>query len=92
MTDTETVLIARRRVRAKFGFLIHLAVFVAVGAALIVVNLNATPHIRWFPFPLAGWGLGLGIHGLAVFLSLSGLRERMIATEVRKLTMRKPQQ
>ena len=92
MTDNETVRIARRRVGTKLGFLIHLTVFVAVGAVLIVVNLNATPHVRWFPFPLAGWGLGLAIHGLAVFLSLSGLRERMIAAEVRKLAMHKPRQ
>ena len=53
MTDTEITRIARRRVGTKFGFLIHLGVFVAVGTVLIIVNLNATPHARWFPFPLA---------------------------------------
>ena len=41
--------------------------------------------LDWFPFPLGGWAIGLTIHGLAVMLSTSGLRERAIADELRKL-------
>ncbi len=44
-----------------------------------------TPGLAWFPFPLGGWAVGLAIHGLFVFLSTSGLRERAIAHELRKL-------
>lgn len=77
--------IARRRAAAKFGFLIHLAVFVAVNTLLFFVNQRTTPAVSWFAFPLGGWGIGLAIHGLAVFLSTSGLRERMIEGEMRRL-------
>jgi hypothetical protein len=77
--------IARRRAAAKFGFLVHLTVFVAVNVMLYLVNQRTTPGLAWFPFPLGGWAIGLSIHGLAVFLSASGLRERAIADELRKL-------
>ncbi len=82
--------IARRRASAKFGFLIHLTVFVAVNAMLFFINQLTTPAVSWSLFPLAGWGLGLLIHGLAVFLSGSGLRERMIKSELRKLRSNTP--
>ena len=77
--------IARRRAAAKFGFLIHLTVFVAVNAFLFFVNQRTSPGVSWFAFPLGGWGLGLAIHGLAVFLSVSGLKERMVESEMRRL-------
>ena len=77
--------IARRRAGAKFGFYVHLAIFVAVNTLLYVVNLRAAPEIHWHLFPLGGWVIGLAIHGLAVFFSGSGLRERMVEAEMRKL-------
>lgn len=77
--------IARRRAAAKFGFVIHLAVFAAVNALLFFINQRATPGVSWFAFPLGGWTIGLAIHGLAVFLSTSGLKERMVEGEMRRL-------
>lgn len=85
MQPTDLHRIARRRAAAKFGFLVHLTVFVAVNAMLYLVNQRTTPGLAWFPFPLGGWAVGLAIHGLVVFLSTSGLRERAIAHELRKL-------
>ena len=85
MEQKDLVRIARRRAHAKFGFLIHLTVFVLVNAMLFFINQSTSPGVAWSLFPLAGWGLGLSIHGLAVFLSGSGLRERMIEGELRKL-------
>jgi uncharacterized membrane protein len=77
--------IARRRAGAKFGFMIHCTVFIAVNALLFFINQRATPGVQWFAFPLGGWAIGLAIHGLVVFLSGSGLRERMVAAEMRRL-------
>ena len=85
MEQQDLLRIARRRASAKFGFLIHLTVFIAVNAMLFFINQSTSPGVTWSLFPLAGWGLGLSIHGLAVFLSGSGLRERMIEGELRKL-------
>ena len=50
------------------GFLIHLAAYVVVNALLIVINLTRDPSDLWFVWPLFGWGIGIGAHGLALFL------------------------
>jgi len=88
MEHEELVRIARRRAGKKFGFFIHLVVFIAVNALLFAINQRTTPGMSWFAFPLGGWAIGLAIHGLAVFLSTSGLRERMVDAELRKLQSR----
>ncbi len=80
--------IARRRANAKLGFFIHLAVFVCVNTAMMAVNLLNHPQVPWFRFPLLGWGIGLAVHALAVFLPDLGLRDRLIAHETRKLERR----
>ncbi len=85
MEQKDLLRIARRRAAAKFGFLVHLTVFVAVNVLLYVVNQRTTPAVGWFTFPLGGWAIGLAIHGLAVFLSASGLRERLVADELARL-------
>ena len=51
----------------KRGFLIHLFVYVAVNALLIVVNLLYTPHYYWFLYSLIGWGLLLATHAYITF-------------------------
>lgn len=89
MEHEQLVRIARRRAGMKFGFFIHLAVFFAVNALLFFINQRTTPGVSWFAFPLGGWAIGLSIHGLAVYLSGSGLRERMIDGELRKLESRR---
>jgi len=50
------------------GFVIHLAAFIAVNAVLIFINLTRDPSDLWFVWPLFGWGIGIGAHGLALFL------------------------
>lgn len=77
---------ARRQVARKMGFLIHLAVFMAVNLGLILLRTarGDSPVVLW---PMAGWGLGLAIHGLVTLLGTQGgqWRERWIEREVQKL-------
>jgi hypothetical protein len=77
---------ARRRVKLKTGFYIHLSVYVLVNLGLAAINL-VTGGKSWHLWPLAGWGLGLAIHGFVTFASLrgEGLRERMLEQEVQRL-------
>ncbi len=49
------------------GFFIHLFVYLAVNALLIVVNLLYDPGYYWFLFPLLGWGVGLAFHAFVAF-------------------------
>lgn len=63
---------ARRKVRLLRGWQIHALVYVCVIALLWLIYAT-TGHAR-FPWPLPatlGWGLGLAIHGLVVWLATS---------------------
>ncbi|MGE0850237.1 MAG: 2TM domain-containing protein [Hyphomicrobiaceae bacterium] len=67
MDEHEKAAKAMRQVEAMTGFYIHLVVFVFVMVALFLVNLLASPDVWWVQWPLLGWGLGVLLHGLAVF-------------------------
>ncbi len=77
---------ARRRVGMKMGFYIHALVYVLVNLGLFAINTVKGGH-HWAIWPLAGWGLGLAIHGIVTFLNLSGegMRERMLKDEIERL-------
>ncbi len=65
MTEAQKIARAERRVQDMTGFYIHLAVFVAVMAMLVVLNL--TDPVWWVQWPLLGWGVGMLAHWWAVF-------------------------
>jgi hypothetical protein len=86
MNDSELMERARRRVNLKMGFYVHALVYVLVNLGLLLVNLG-TGGTRWHVWPLAGWGIGLAIHGIVTFLGLrgEGVRDRMLAAELERL-------
>jgi len=86
LTNDEIERRARRRVNMKVGFYTHAIVFALVNAGLFAINAATGGH-RWHVWPLAGWGLGLAIHGIVTFLSLSGegWRERLLQKERERL-------
>jgi len=79
---------ATRRADAKIGFRTHALVYVLVNVGLAALNLLTSPHYLWFPFPLAGWGIGLLAHGLSVYGVTSIGREEMIEREMERLRQR----
>lgn len=85
-TDADIEARARRRVGTKTGWFVHALVFVLVNLGLFGLN-SALGGYRWSVWPLGGWGLGLAIHGVVVFLSLQGegWRDRMLAQEIERL-------
>lgn len=89
LDDNELHKRARRRVSQKMGFYIHLTAYVLVNLGLAAINLMSGGS-RWHLWPLAGWGLGLAIHGFVTFASLrgEGLRERMLEQEIERLKQR----
>ena len=80
---------AERRVHRKMAFLLHAFIFVVVNVGLYALN-SMTGETRWSHFPLFGWGLGLAIHGIVVFLRLrgEGLRERWVSREIETIRRR----
>lgn len=74
---------ARRRAGAKLGWYVHAAVFTLVNLALWTLSHHAFGSRPWSVYPLLGWGLGLAMHAVAVFLLGRGstLHQRMVERE-----------
>lgn len=51
------------------GFKSHLLIFIAINAFLVILNLVVTPGYFWAIYPILGWGLGLLLHGIKVYMS-----------------------
>ena len=83
--DARRERLARKRAGAKMGWFIHALVYVCVNAGLALVAWQGGR--TWHVYPLAGWGLGLAIHGLVVWLvgGGAGLHERLLQAERMKL-------
>ena len=74
--------LARRRVVAKMGWLMHALVYVCVNAGLALIAWHTGR--AWHLYPLVGWGLGL-----AVWLgSGTDLYQRLLEAERKKLQHR----
>ena len=79
--------LARKRAGAKLGWYTHAAVYVAVNLVLFAISEQGFGQRRWTMFPLLGWGLGLALHGISVFVLGAGssLRERLVEKERERL-------
>ena len=91
MENQESYQKAKKRVEAKIGFFIHLAVYVGVNILLIIINLLTSTQELWFKWPLIGWGIGVFFHALGVFVFSGGsaIKEQMIEKEMKKETLKK---
>jgi hypothetical protein len=78
--------LARRRAAIRLGWYIHAVVYIVVNLFLAVLSALGGRH--WAVYPAFGWGIGLAVHGLVVFLLTGGggLLERLVAQERRRLT------
>jgi hypothetical protein len=87
--DREIERLARKRAGAKMGWYIHATVYVAVN--LVLALLSAMSDRYWAVFPAVGWGIGLAVHGLVVFLATggAGLHERLVRRERDRLTLQR---
>ena len=77
LTPEDIDALARKRAGAKMGWYIHAAVYV-------LVNLYWYLTLSFSSFkPLLGWGIGLALHGISVFVLGKGssMRERMVQRE-----------
>jgi hypothetical protein len=47
----------------------HLFAFLAINSFLVLLNLVVSPGYFWAIYPILGWGLGLLLHGMKVYIS-----------------------
>lgn len=81
--------LARRRAGAKMGWLVHALVYVAVN--LFLVALAASSGRNWAIFPAMGWGLGLVVHGVVVYVVTggAGLYQQLVERERARLQVQR---
>ena len=72
---------AEKRVKNRMEFYQHVVAYVVINAMLLIAFRDQW----WVIFPLFGWGLGVIMHGMEVFLDDPARRERAIAREMAKL-------
>ena len=79
--------LARRRAGAKLGWYVHALVYVVVNLGMFLAHQYGLRQRPWSAMPAMGWGLGLVLHGIAVFVLGNGssLRERMVERERQRL-------
>lgn len=56
--------LARKETRE---FIVHLFAYLSVSLLLAFINLSGDSDGLWFHWVVAGWGLGVGLHGLALW-------------------------
>lgn len=58
---------AQKRVEDIKGFYGNLTMYILITIGLAILNLVTYPQFLWFFYPMAGWGIGVIIHAIAVF-------------------------
>ncbi|MCP3968948.1 MAG: 2TM domain-containing protein [Rhodobacteraceae bacterium] len=94
MTDQEAYDRARKRAKKKLEFYNHVIVYAVVNGFLFAINLFTSPGYLWAVWPLMGWGIGLALHGVTVFLRTDDeeLLDRMTERELgRDKTRNRPE-
>ncbi len=94
LSPEEIERLARKRAGAKLGWYLHAAVYVVVNLTIFAMSKYAWGTRPWSVFPLLGWGLGLVLHGVSVFVLGTGssLRERLVQKEREHLQRQQPPQ
>lgn len=77
--------LAQQRAGAKLGWYVHAFFFVVVNLLMLALSRHGFGQRPWSVFPLLGWGVGLALHGVSVFVLGNGLRERLVRRERERL-------
>ena len=87
LSPDELERLAHKRAAAKLGWYIHAMVYVVVNLFIFALSAYAFGRRPWSVFPLLGWGLGLALHGVAVFMLGDGssFRRRLLERERERL-------
>ena len=88
--ESSLLYLARRRAGAKLGWCIHASVYLCVNLALMALAGQQGRH--WAIYPAVFWGLGLLMHGAAVWLRSPGNPwwQRQVERELQKLRQQSP--
>jgi hypothetical protein len=84
--ENELEEVAKKRVQARAGFIIHAAMYVAMNTGFVMMWLMTGRGYPWFMWPLFGWGIGVLAHAIALAIGPgSKAEQRAIDRELRRL-------
>lgn len=75
---------AIERIKAKRAFFWHLAIYVIVNAAMVVIWALTWTDYFWPGWVMFGWGIGVASHGFAVFFGMRPISEEQIQREIQR--------
>jgi hypothetical protein len=87
---------AERKVKARIGFYWHLASYLAINGMFVIIYLITTwsggDNYPWFIWPMLGWGVGLLLHFVGVFVIFDtpANRRRMVEKELSTMGLTPP--
>jgi hypothetical protein len=58
---------AIKRLKARRGFHVHVAIYLVVNALLVVIWALSGAAYFWPIWAMLGWGIGLAFHGWSVY-------------------------
>ncbi len=73
---------AIRRIRAKREFWMHVAIYLAVNAFLVVIWAMSSAGYFWPIWPILGWGIAIVAHAVRVFGGSGTITEERIQREM----------
>lgn len=84
---------AEKRVEETQGFKANLVSYLLVNLLIfviwLVVAIAGGTWFPWFLFPLAGWGIGVALHGWSVYSESYGKsREKRVEEEMERMRAR----
>jgi hypothetical protein len=87
MSTDEIERLAHKRAGAKMGWYVHACVYVCVNGFFLLHGMLVDGARPWNIYPAMGWGLGLALHFLSVFVlgKGSGLRAELVRRERERL-------
>ena len=87
MSPEEIERLAQKRAAAKLGWYVHAFVYLAVNGFILVAAYLGIRERTYNPYPALGWGLGLALHYLSVFVLGQGssFRQQLVQRERERL-------
>ncbi len=86
MSEEEVYELAKKRVKAKRDFYVHLVVYVVVNIMLVIIwAFPAGRGYPWFWWVIGGWGIGVLFNFLDVFVWQRGGDNGAIEKEAEKI-------
>ena len=84
MSEEEIYEKAKKRVEDKRGFFVHFTVYIVVNIMLALIWAFVTKGFPWFLIVIGGWGIGVLMHFLSVFVFEKKTDSRAVDRAVEK--------